>query len=316
MFAFPCPVKVDWLNLAFIADGDTSVRVLADTLISDVEACFDADRQDAKQGFNSYKVRYPIGFFKNKNFSHVANVSFGGNTKSKLGEHVQLSISGSDADFYYRNSIYESSLAYIQRIDLAYDVVCDYSDLITALKGIDDLRRLKWSKVTSVEAGLECTTTYIGSRESAFFVRVYEKGKQVGGDPNWVRIEFEVKPTKTSTDFAIWCYEQYLKNPEEILTRCKFTHAILSALFSNPVSAYTPRDEKRLPSTVSSFSHMIEQYSGVISGLSELYNLENVLSLAREVHRLKQSDDEEIRNSSKDAILQFLESAKKPSTPV
>lgn len=39
----------------------------------------------------------------------------------------------------------------------------------------------------------ESTTLYIGSRESSTFIRVYEKGKQVGDGTDWVRIEIEVK---------------------------------------------------------------------------------------------------------------------------
>lgn len=39
-------------------------------------------------------------------------------------------------------------------------------------------------------------TLYIGSKSSVAQVRIYEKGKKEGGDPNWVRIEAQVRPAK------------------------------------------------------------------------------------------------------------------------
>lgn len=308
---FTVPYKVDWLNLAVIDPG-FGRQVLADCIVSDVESCFNAERQHTERGYNNYDIRHPVGFFKDKNYSHVANVSYGGNTSGKLGEHVQLSITGSDSDFYHRNSQMHHDLAYIQRLDLAYDVTGDYKDIINTLAALKDLSRLKWSTVSSTDGGVTSTTTYIGSRESAFFVRVYEKGKQVGGDPDWVRVEFEIKPMKTSSDFAVWCYEQYKINPENILTRCKFTHCILTALMGDGrFQAYTPRMEKRLPETVASFTHMIEQYSSVLSGLSELYEVQDLLSLAQKIHRLKQNESKEVRNLVPQVINDYLEERQK-----
>lgn len=314
MFGFPVPCKVDWLNLAYIANT-MPVQLLSDVLISDLEnTFFEANRQPSESGYTGYAVRWPVGFYKGKNYQHLANVSYGGNTKTKHGDHVQLSITGANADTYFKSSQIRSEqrLAYIQRIDLAYDVSGDYNAIIDRVKTIKELSRLKWETITSTEHGQQCTTTYIGSRKSAFFVRIYEKGKQTGGDPLWVRIEFEVKPTKTSSDFAIWCYEQYQTNPENILTRCKFAHAILSALFDNGIAAYAPREEKPTPSTVRSFTHMIEQYASVIAGLSELYDVDDMVTLAKKIHRLKQSDDDATRGLVSDTIYDYLEKNQRP----
>jgi hypothetical protein len=38
-------------------------------------------------------------------------------------------------------------------------------------------------------------TLYLGGKMSRVLVRVYEKGKQLGVDPNWVRLEVVVRPT-------------------------------------------------------------------------------------------------------------------------
>lgn len=41
----------------------------------------------------------------------------------------------------------------------------------------------------------EGRTLYLGGKTSRVQVRIYEKGKQLGVDPNWVRMEVQVRPT-------------------------------------------------------------------------------------------------------------------------
>lgn len=54
-------------------------------------------------------------------------------------------------------------------------------------------------------------TLYIGSRSSVAFLRIYEKGHKEGGDPNWVRMEVEVKPKGRTarTECAAWHPGEY-----------------------------------------------------------------------------------------------------------
>jgi len=44
-------------------------------------------------------------------------------------------------------------------------------------------------------------TLYLGSRKSAVFLRCYEKGKQLGEDRDWVRVELQVRPKGTQRRF-------------------------------------------------------------------------------------------------------------------
>lgn len=47
-------------------------------------------------------------------------------------------------------------------------------------------------------------TLYLGGRTSRVQVRIYEKGKQLGVDPNWVRLEVQVRPTGVGkSDLAV-----------------------------------------------------------------------------------------------------------------
>jgi len=91
------------------------------------------------------------------------------------------------------------------RIDLAFDLM-DY--------GIDPLRvyadwekgKVKcnartvqpFTKATRNSDGTisKASTVYFGSRESEIMVRMYEKGKQMQTDLDWVRVELEVKGDK------------------------------------------------------------------------------------------------------------------------
>lgn len=54
---------------------------------------------------------------------------------------------------------------------------------------------VKTSTVGDWIRGQEGRTLYLGSMTSRVVVRIYEKGKQLGVDPNWVRMEIVVRPT-------------------------------------------------------------------------------------------------------------------------
>jgi len=93
------------------------------------------------------------------------------------------------------------------RIDIAFDLL-DY--------GIDILRIYKdWetgkvksnartvqplTKATRNADGTisKASTLYFGGRESDMFVRIYEKGKQMQTDLDWLRVELEIKGDKAS----------------------------------------------------------------------------------------------------------------------
>jgi len=102
-------------------------------------------------------------------------------------------------------------------------------------------------------------TLYIGSRQSECFVRFYEKGCKMGGDPNWVRYEVELKPRKRPQR------ERALQmSAEEIL----FTK--WSGIFLQGVGwAYTPQTD--YPSVYEKSDdararkHLIKQYGKIIS---------------------------------------------------
>lgn len=300
--------KIDWLKVAFCS---VNARNLLPSLLADLCDSFSAEQQESTKGKHGYQLCYPVGHGTGKNFVRCGQAQVGGNTRSKLGDHVQIELSGSKADHYYNTTTFFSDLpescsaAYVQRIDLAYDVTGDFQSISDLILSLPEMARVSTSYIESVENGVLCRTRYFGSRTSAFFIRLYEKGKQTGGASDWLRFEVEVKPTKTSLDFAVWCFSQLHSDVQTIIGCCNHVSAALEAVTGVSVP-YTPRTEKELPPTVASFRHLIKQYSAVASGVNELYDVSDMLVLFEEVHRLKQAENKISDQEIDEHINQFL----------
>jgi hypothetical protein len=58
-------------------------------------------------------------------------------------------------------------------------------------------RRIKCRHVGDYLTGKEGRTLYMGGTSAATQCRIYEKGKKEGGDLNWIRLEFQVRPAKS-----------------------------------------------------------------------------------------------------------------------
>lgn len=56
--------------------------------------------------------------------------------------------------------------------------------------------------IKPVEASDDGCTIYLGAPSSIFTSRIYEKGKQLGGDSSWVRLEGQLRPAKNLKDIA------------------------------------------------------------------------------------------------------------------
>lgn len=97
---------------------------------------------------------------------------------------------------------------YVTRADSAVDL--DYPGAFDHLAGkfleIADELGLTVNHAGDWHRKQEGRTLYIGSRRSAVFLRLYEKGKQPeyveAGKTNWVRVELVVRPAKNQRDLA------------------------------------------------------------------------------------------------------------------
>lgn len=83
------------------------------------------------------------------------------------------------------------------------DVRCDLVDpaaweyLYGAAEGFCLKRKIKTNSMGDWLTGEAGRTFYMGSKTSVVQVRIYEKGKKDGGDPNWVRVEAQIRPSKS-----------------------------------------------------------------------------------------------------------------------
>jgi DNA relaxase NicK len=117
-------------------------------------------------------------------------------------------------------------------------------------------------------------TLYIGSRKSKFFIRIYEKGKQVGGDPNWFRIELEFKPQSPA--------QRLLASdltPHQIAELDPWLTGLLNDLFVFGKYDWIPLPTKK---TTSDFEkkrcYMVHQYAEpVLDFLNECADLEQAI---------------------------------------
>lgn len=91
------------------------------------------------------------------------------------------------------------------RLDTVTEGVWDYLYKVCSAFAIEN-------KITSNQVGDYLTavkgrTLYLGSPSSVVQVRLYEKGKKEGGNKNWVRLEIQVRPSKSDAKRKASSYE-------------------------------------------------------------------------------------------------------------
>ena len=303
--------KLDWLNVAYVKPVQ-EIRKTVDFVSSTLSSQFCCFPSQKKNGLLNYSHRILMQTGTVSNPLPFCSIQWGGNTTSKLGDHFQLSFSGVNAHKFYESGLIFSDVAYVQRCDIAYDMlISDYQKLIKSVDALPTFSRIKKQSISSTYDGVTSTTTYYGSRESAFFIRIYEKGKQTGQRDDWVRLEFEVKPTKTSIEFAQWCFDRLSDNPETIINRCKHANELLSLFNSKAKGQYQPREEKPDADAVRAFKHMISQYATSVKAVSDNFDISTLLGLFLEVDHLKQLDTDKKETLIDNAIWKYLMSRRK-----
>lgn len=128
-------------------------------------------------------------------------------------------------------------------------------------------------------------TLYLGSQTSAVSMRIYEKGKQMQTDAEWVRAELQVRPQKDQKSLMA------LLNPTEVWGLAKWSHEMGVQLGQRDLKrvdaqVYQPSDHDR------AYRFMLKQYRRVLEsmlashgspeavGAQIFYDLENLEELA------------------------------------
>jgi hypothetical protein len=126
----------------------------------------------------------------------IAKVSWGNH--DKLTVNIRASGEHSiEVERFVRNYLLEIGEDYwATRIDSCEDLRRSggFDQLAAQAIAFAKRKNLKISQVGDWERGRE-RTLYIGSRTSEVHIRIYEKGQQLGMDPDWFRYEVEIKPS-------------------------------------------------------------------------------------------------------------------------
>lgn len=184
----PVSVRWDWYGASVVERGEHVVELLRAGLGADDVRL----HEKARQG---YAIRWEL----RRNDHRVAEVLAGGQNPGcyvlGTGEDAQ-----EVADVLRgQGAVAGGSLVHgVSRADVAVDVDQPgaWDRLTTAARALALRSGLQMQLWQDPEREEEGRTLYVGSRKSRAFVRIYEKGKQVGDDsrPDWVRFELEVKP--------------------------------------------------------------------------------------------------------------------------
>jgi hypothetical protein len=107
-------------------------------------------------------------------------------------------------------------------------------------------------------------TLYLGSQTSPVSMRIYEKGKQLGRESEWVRAELQVRPQKDVKRFAS------MLNPTEVWGLSKWSHSMALQLGKKDLKrvemqVYQPSDHDR------AYRFMLRQYRRVFEQMLSLH---------------------------------------------
>lgn len=206
----------------------------------------------------------------------LARVQFGG---AAVGPRVWASASGDDTP------------AFVDRIRSEFT---DQHNLLRADVAMDYCEEGSWEKLyalgisTADKFGLKVKhvgdyhreedgrTLYIGSRTSPAMQRIYEKGKQMGSDPNYVRSELEVKPQNAKAK-KVYAYAP----PEHMWLATKWTQHVLEMLTGmtglQPAPLGTIRkktdDEKALEFMAKQYGNVLRRKLEELGGDMESFGL-------------------------------------------
>jgi hypothetical protein len=242
-------MKFDWYQ-ASIPDADPNV-VMATLAASE----FYGEWQEARpiKGY-SQGARFVLGdevLFKinhgGQNLEFGPNVLGSGSSAPKLAGLIRNNfpnhrVSRVDAcEDYFHADAYD----YLRKLALriAKDQRVQCREIVKPLSEFDDGR-----------------TLYLGAESSSVSMRIYEKGKQLGCDTEWVRAELQVRPQKSLKDIAS------MLSPVDLWGTSKWSHAMAIKLGNDSLQrvdaeVYQPTDHNR------AYRFMLKQYARCLESM-------------------------------------------------
>lgn len=115
------------------------------------------------------------------------------------GENIHFKATGYAGQLFFEFlRVHHISGYAVSRADVRLDSyesgIFDYLDRVSTQFAIS--HNISTNTVGDWKTGKAGRTLYLGSKTSKAQIRIYEKGKQLGANPDWARIEIQVRPPK------------------------------------------------------------------------------------------------------------------------
>jgi len=232
-----------------------SIEAKADRVLDHLACSFELSDITPTTPKNGYERAYNVV----RGDSVLARVQWGGNS---VGTRVWASASGDRAPAFAAVVRDEFRGHNLLRADVAIDY-CEPGawDSLYAL-GLEtaDQFRLKVEHRGDYHREKDGRTLYIGSRSSAAYKRIYEKGKQTGGDPDHVRAELELKPQNAKAK-QVYAYA----SPEQMWMATRWTQHLLKVLTGvDGMQPAPPGTIRQLTDDDRALEFMFKQYGNVL----------------------------------------------------
>lgn len=123
--------------------------------------------------------------------------------------------------------------------------------------GVAQLLNVRTSTVGDWIQAKAGRTLYLGGKTSRVQVRVYEKGKQLGADPDWVRLEVQVRPSGQGKS------EVAKVEPAQLMQSSMWTAALAQRTGIEELERFVIRDPWRQTDDDRALWYCAKQYGGV-----------------------------------------------------
>lgn len=249
--------RMDWYEGTF-----AGLRIDADTVVADAVAHWDMSSVVHVRPRNAVYAR-AVEIVRGSQV--ILHLSWGG-----YNEGVHFVATGAIAHdvWGWLRDKYKGMYS-VSRADVRQDCVTegmwDYVYKEAERFAID--RRIKCKHVGDYLTGKAGRTLYLGGSTAATQCRIYEKGKKEGGNPNWIRLEYQVRPAK-SKDKAFAA--NYL--PFDFVQQSKWGFDLYDALMKG-VTAQTLGDVEslsnvwRVPDADRAEFAMLRQYGNTLEAM-------------------------------------------------
>lgn len=184
-------------------------------------------------------------------------IQYGGDT---VGTGVYVSVTGSHSE-RVRDSVQHWD-AKLLRADVAldFDGAQYFPQIAVDLVNLAKEKKIKTSTVGDWAQQIGGRTLYIGSRQSTYMIRLYEKYKQKGvdcGGSELVRLELEIKPALHARVLA------FTMTATELLS-CAKTYSSIYEKYLSLTDAQSLTKPRKMTNHEKAFAQMIKQYQKTI----------------------------------------------------